>query len=419
MNVAKIFNNERKFLNNIVFTILIGVVIHFLNYIFNIYLARNLDNTDFGTYNAALGIIYFIQIPVIAIQTAITKKVAQNRNFDLRQFKIRSTIQLGVVAIILTLLFILFGDYVASVANIPDKYIIPLAAAVFGAILTPIAKGFLLGLEKIITVNIVLLLETILKFAMGYLAITYTLDLTLPILANVIPAFISLIVILPLINTSSIKIPTQKLQIEYKSVLLIFITFLLLNSPFTIDLILVNPEVRASYGALSLVGKMVYFASITIASVMISKLANEADALRKRTIIISLIISALTGLFITTIFYFYSETIVSIMFKGMYLEIVPYVVMYGIAMTGYALAFMVISSLLVKDSYFHIYFLLVLTILQILLFSYNNNTLQDAFNNQMVIYSTLTVFMLVTLSYYVIKNGKTNKKEIIYGSQRI
>lgn len=77
MNMHKYLNGEGNFLKNILITIFIGGLISFLNYLFNIYIARNLDSNNFGLYTAALGIIYLVQIPAIAIQTAITKKVAQ------------------------------------------------------------------------------------------------------------------------------------------------------------------------------------------------------------------------------------------------------------------------------------------------------------------------------------------------------
>src|SRR5690606_17562824 len=126
MNLSKYFKGDQTFLKNIFITIFIGVIVNFLAYLFNIYLARNLGSTDFGLYNAAIGIIYLVQIPAIAIQTAITKKVAQKRDFNLEKFKIQSILQLSVIAVVLSLIFILFGEKIAAVANIPMKYILPL-----------------------------------------------------------------------------------------------------------------------------------------------------------------------------------------------------------------------------------------------------------------------------------------------------
>lgn len=412
MNIAKYFNGEKTFLKNVLITILIGGIVSFLNYLFNIYLARNFQEYDFGLYTAALGIIYLVQIPAAAIQTAVTKKVAQKKNFDLEKFKIKSTLQLSIIAVILSLLFILFGDKIANYVNIPTKYILPLGIALFGAVISPIPKGFLLGLEKIGTLNIILLLETILKFGMGYYAISNNLDITIPILSNVLPALLTLIIILPFVKTKSIEKPKEDINIEYKGLLLLFITFLLLNMPFTLDLLLVNPDIRPEYGALSLVGKIVFFASTMTASVMISRLANQEDHLRKKTIVMSLGVAAATGIAISIIYFLFTNLIVKIVFDGMYMSITPYIALYGIAMTAYAVSYMLINSLLIKGSYLHIIFLTALTALQLVLFMTNNRTLHDAVFNQLVIYGILFIFTLIILIFYIFKqNGQRKNKE--------
>ncbi|KKP63700.1 MAG: hypothetical protein UR61_C0066G0005 [candidate division WS6 bacterium GW2011_GWE1_34_7] len=412
MNIGKHINKDRVFVNNILITIFIGVIVNFLNYLFNIFLARNLDSTDFSVYNAAIGIITLIQIPAIAIQTAITKKVASNKNFNLERFKLHSTIQLGIVALVLSSIFFLLGDYISDIANIQTKYILPLTIVVFGAIVSPVAKGFLLGLERILAFNMVLLLETILKFALGFVAIYLATDISLPILAFALPPIFTLILILPFVKTGKEIHPKTELRLNYKNVSLIFLTFLLLNIPFTLDLILANPDVRASYGALSLMGKIVYFGAVTIASLMISKLANSKKQLRRKTLVISLAVSGLTGICISILYLIFTKEIVNIVFDGMYIEIVEYIVPYAIAMTIYALSYMVITSLLVDDSYLHIYFLLFLTVLQVILFRINNESLYDIFVNQLVIYGILGIFVFLILIFYIFKNnGKNPKRE--------
>ncbi|HBB64413.1 MAG: polysaccharide biosynthesis protein [candidate division WS6 bacterium GW2011_GWF2_33_92] len=410
MNIGKHIREDRVFVNNILITIFFGVIVNLLNYLFSVFLARSLDASHFGLYNAALGIITLVQIPAIAIQTAITKRVASNKNFNLEKFKLKSTIQLVIVATVLSLLFYASGKYISDIANIPISYIPALTLVVFGAIVSPIAKGFLLGLEKILSFNIITLLETALKFIFGFLAIYMEADITLVILAFALPSIITSLFVLPLTKTKSDIQPTKEIKLNYRQISLIFVTFFLLNVPFTLDLILVNPEVRASYGALSLLGKIVYFGSVTIASLMISKLANSKKHLRKRTLLISLVVSGLTGITITGIYCLFSTEIVNIVFGGMYLDIVEYLVPYAIGMTAYALSYMVITSLLVDDSYIHIYFLVFVTLLQIVLYQMNNTTLYDAVINQFIVYGVLSLFVFLILIFYIFKkNGKESK----------
>lgn len=411
MNLGKHITVDRGFINNILITIFFGIIVNLLNYLFSIFLARNLDTTNFGLYSAVLGIITLIQIPAIAIQTAITKRVASNKNFNLEKFKLKSTLQLTAIALAISLIFFILGDYISDMANIPEKYIPVLAFVVFGAIVSPVAKGFLLGLEKILSFNIVALLETAFKFVFGFIAIYLDADITIIILSFALPSILTSVVILPLTKTKSDIKPIKEIKLNYKQISLIFITFFLLNIPFTLDLILVNPEIRASYGALSLLGKIVYFASITIASLMISKLANSKKHLRKKTLLISIVISALTGVAITGVYCIFSKQIVDIVFGGMYIDIIEYLAPYALAMTVYAVSYMVITSLLVDDSYIHIYFLIFITVLQVILYSINNMTLYDVFINQIIIYGVLSAFVFFILIFYIFKNGKNPKRE--------
>lgn len=410
MTILKYFKNEKTFLRNILIALSVGTLVSFLNYIFNIYLARNFSSNYFGLYTAAIGIIYLVQIPSAAIQTAITKKVAQNREVNIKKFKIQSTIQLGIVALILSLLFLLFGEYIAAFANIPKQYILPLAIALFGAILSPIPKGFLLGLEKIGTVNIIMLLETVLKFVMGYYAISRGLDITIPILANVIPSFLTLLVVFPFLKTGSNEFAKKKISLKYKELILLFVTFFLLNMPFTLDLILVNPDIRPAYGALSLIGKIVFFASTMIAGVMVSKLANQQTKLRKKTLLISLGIAAFTGLGLSLIYFLFTDIIVQFVFNGMYNEITPYITLYAIGMSAYSISYLVINFLIINNSYRYLILLIFLTILQYVLYQINNQTLRDAFINQLIIYGILFLFTVLILIFYILKR---NEKDYI------
>ncbi len=411
MNLSKHITQNKTFFNQILITLVIGVLVNFLNYLFSIYLARNLISNDFNIYNAILGIITLVQIPAIAIQTAITKKVASKRDFNLDKFKRKSTLQLVVVALIISLVFLLLRNQIAYISNIDVKYIPILSIALFISLVTPVAKGFLLGLEKILSFNMVLLFETVLKFLLGYIAITNNFGLEMIILAFCIPSIITTAFVLPLIKSKGKEEDKKEIKLNYKHISLIFLTFLLLSVPFTLDLILVNPEVRASYGALSLMGKIVYFGSITIASLMISKLSNSQKKARKKNLIISLIVSTLTGGIICLVYMLFTNEILQFVYDGAYLDIAKYIVPYSLSMIAYSTSYMIITSQLVNDSYSHIYILFAVCVLQVVLYNLNNNTLNDAFINQVVIYGVLFILVLLILIFNIYKsNGKSKAK---------
>jgi len=395
---------DRNFITNLAITTLFGGMISFLNYLFNIYLARHLVESDFGIYSAAVGIIYLIQIPVVTIQAYITQKVAKNSDFDLSNFKKKSIIYFSSIGILLALLFIFFRGYLESYIGIPQEYAYSLAFVIFASVFSPIAKGILFGLQKILAVNILMFVETLLKFSLGYIAIYYVRNLNIPILANGLPFILSGLAVLPFIKfTNNVS---KNIKIDLKHLSNIFIAFLLLNSPYMLDLILVHPDVRATYSALSLTGKIVFFASTTISMTMFATISKQIkNEIKIRYLTYSCILALFIGLLISTGYIFFSNDIVKIVFHGKYLEISNYIGIYGVGMSIYAVSYL-LGMYLIGEKRKYIGIILILPIVQYMLYSKDNYSLQTVTKNQLIIYLTLLSLLILLLKSK--SDAKTN-----------
>ncbi|KKP64198.1 MAG: hypothetical protein UR61_C0051G0001, partial [candidate division WS6 bacterium GW2011_GWE1_34_7] len=271
--IKNILTGNSLFIKNLLLTSVFGGLIGALNYAFNIFVARFTTLEIFGIYGAVLGIIYLIQIPALSIQALVTKVVAKEKSFNLNSYKWSILLQFTALGIVFGFLFLLFKKNISNIATIPSDLIIYLAITFVLAFVSPISKGLLLGKERIFTVNLLLFLETILRFGIGYFAIKTNAPLPLLILSCAIPSVITTLVALPLINLKGDG-EKKSIPIDLKELFLATVSFLLLTIPYTLDLILVNPEFRAQYSGVSLLGKLVYFAAITIASVMFARLSN-------------------------------------------------------------------------------------------------------------------------------------------------
>ena len=286
----RLSNKEQHFIKNLLLAVVLGSFIGLFNYLFNIFVARYTVESVFGVFSAAMGIIYLLQIPALSIQTILTKTVGEQRDVNWKKFKLKSLLIFTAVGFLFSVIFYLSKDYILDISNIPSESILPLTLVFLFSFISPISKGFLLGKEKIVTVNLLLLLETTSKFILGYIAIKMGGDITLLILATALPAVVFGLIALPFIKLDSKKEKiTKKPTLNYKELLLMTGSFLLLNTPFTLDLILVNPNFRAEYSALALVGKIVFFAATTISSVMFARLVNQEKSKKERkTLLISL-----------------------------------------------------------------------------------------------------------------------------------
>lgn len=398
--VKNILTSNSLFVRNLLFTSVFGGLIGLLNYLFNIFVARFTTMEIFGIYSATLGIIYLIQIPALSIQALITKAVAKNKLFNLNSYKWNILLQFTLLGVVFGGIFLLFKESISNIATIPSDLIIYLAITFFLAFVSPISKGLLLGKERIITVNLLLLFETILRFVIGYFAIKTSAPLPLLILSCAVPSVITTLATLPLINLKG-NGEKKSVPIDFKELFLATVSFLLLTIPYTLDLILVNPEFRAEYSGVSLLGKLVYFAAITIASVMFARISNlTKKAEITKSLLVALSLSVIIGLGTTAVLVLFKDTIISVSIGEKYFSVAPYLWIFGLCMTGYALVYMIANYFITQRYYIYILVLLVCSLLQVYLFSVRNESLEMVIVNQVIVYLVLTLgtFGMLTLN---------------------
>jgi O-antigen/teichoic acid export membrane protein len=394
MKSKKTFN---RYVINLLLTTVFGGVIGLINYLFNVFIARFSTEEIFGLYSTAIGAIYLIQIPAISIQNILTKLVGENKKGDISKLKTSSIVSLGLIGFVLASVFYSSSSLFTNNMESSIQLILPLSLTLLLSFLTTIPKGILLGQEKVILVNVILLAETVLKFLMGYVGIKMGGNIHILILANAVPALLSFLITIPFIKSP--KLYKKKLKIPYKSLLLMTISLLLLSTPYTLDLILTPEVFKAEYGALSLIGKLVYFACITIAFVMFSRLSNQKnDRKELETVSVTIFVTLIIGLLITLGIYLFKDLIIDMAFGGKYTDISAYFVVFGLLMSSYAIVYMLANFFFSRDSYWYIGILLFVTVLQIFLFKTQISSFFDIIRNQVIVYSILLVG---TFSYFV------------------
>jgi len=405
----KFESKEKTFLLNLFLTTFLGGVVGILNYAFNILIARYTSLEIFGIFSAALGIIYLSQISGMSIQSLVTKTIAKNKENDLNQYKWNTTISFAIIGVVASIIFFLFKVPISQLASIPKELILYLSLAIIFAFISPVSKGLLLGQEKVITVNLLLLAETVMKFIIGIVAIKIGGNISLLIVANAIPPFLTTLFIIPMIKFEKKK--DTEVKNNWKEFLLMTLSFLLLTMPFTIDLVLVNSSFRAEYSSLSLLGKIVYFACVTTSAVLFARLSNESSFTKQRkSLFLSILLSLFIGLFLSLIYFFLGEKIISLSVGDSYLKINTYLGMFGLCMTGYSIVYMVANFFIARGTYSYIWVLLSASILQITLFSTRNNYLYEVVQNQVILYTCLTLSTILFLLFNFKKNRNEENK---------
>lgn len=405
----KFQKKDISFIKNLFLTTVLGGVVGVLNYLFNIFVVRYTSQEIFSTFSAALGIIYIVQIPGTSIQALITKTVAKNKEKNLSYYKWNSLLVFSLIGLISSVIFFFSKTPISILASIPTDIVIYLAITLLFSFVSPIAKGFLLGKEKIVTVNLLMLLETILKFGIGAIAIKLGGNISLLILANSVPAILTTLFVLPMLK---VKKDGEHIKNNFKELILITLFMLLLTMPYTIDLVLVNESFRAEYASVSLLGKLVYFACIMTASVMFARLSNEEKKEgQKKSLLISLLLAFCIGAFISLVYFFFSNEVISLTVGSQYMTVDKYLGTFGLCMTGFALVYMVANYFISQGIYRYLYILLFVSILQVSLFIFRNNSLENVMQNQILVYIMLVVLTFVFLIFNFKENSYEGKKD--------
>lgn len=410
MNIEK---KEKIYIRNLLLTTLFGGVIGFINYLFNIFIARFTPEYTFALYSTAIGLIYLIQIPLTSIQNVLTKGVGETKNANIERLKQNSIFTFTLIGLVVSSLFFFIIPLVTDSSQIPRELIPPLSMALLLTFLSPISRGILLGKEKVILFNAIWFIETVMRFVIGYIGIQMGGNIHILILASAIPSFVSLLVVLPFLKSKEGK--TRKVKIDFKAIGLMTISLLLLSAPYTLDLILTPQPLKAEYGALSLIGKIVYFSCTTIAMVMFARLANQKDGDgEKKTLGVAVLITLAIGVGMSIFIYLFRDLIISLAFGEKYFEISKYFITYGVLMSAYAVTFMFANFFFSRDSYQYIFILLFITIVQVILFRGEISNLSSIVGIQVIVYSLLLFLTVLYFVYNFIykRNVRKVKKDV-------
>ncbi|MFA4887217.1 MAG: oligosaccharide flippase family protein, partial [Candidatus Nanoarchaeia archaeon] len=282
------------------------------------------------------------------------------------------------------IIFLLLHTFIADFLHIPPNTLLLFSPILLFSLLMPVPRGILQGLQSFKSLGINLTLEGLVKCTVGIGLILLGFKVYGAIIGVVLSIlFAFLFTYKPL---KSYLIRTKEIVVSkdvYSYAFPVFIALLILTSYYTLDVLLVKhyfPEAEAGYyAALSLIGKMIFFATFAIGNVMFPKVA-EMHALNKdneHLLNKSLSFMGL-GAVIAIIGYFvFSKLIVSLLFGKDFLSITPLVGWIGIAMAFFSLTYLLsLYNLSINRTKF-IYLLAFFLILELtLIFLYHNSLAQ-------------------------------------------
>lgn len=413
----KLFKNKNKIFwdSFIIFSTM--MIMNVSGYFYHFYIGRVLGPAEYGVLGSLLAILYFIIVPLNTVQTGITSFVSNFRAKDekgkIAYLYFKALKRLFIYGVIIFVVFIILSPLIASFLHIPSvKPIILLSSITILALLIAVTRGVLQGLQNFKGLGATFISEGLAKLIFGILFVYIGLRLYGAISALVISYMFALIlgiILLKPINKikKRIKFDTKKVY-KYSFPVLIMLSSLTIF--YTVDVFLVKhyfDAVQAGYyTALSLLGKIVFFASWSISMVMFPKVV-ELNAINKKHSHVlnkSLLVVLLICIPITLVYFIFSKLMVFILFGQKYLGISNMVGWFAIVMVFFSLSYTISFYNMSLNRKKFVYLLIFFNILEIILIAIFHTTLWQVIWVLMFIMITLFLILII----YTLKIKESN-----------
>jgi len=346
----------------------IGVgLFNVFNLLYHFFMVRYLSPAEYGHLNTLMALFMVISVPASTVQTTATKFVSSfqvlNR-YDLARALLRHLLLLmTIVGTGIFLLILLGSSRLSSFFQFDSQgLIILLGMVLLFVMVIPVPWGGLQGLQKFGSLTLNLIVNGVLKFALGILFVLIGLGVMgamgAILLSYVVTTFLSLIILqmsLPKGGSGGKEGDPEFADRSYFSevyqylfpVGLTLLCFMVLTN---IDLILIKhfftPIEAGYYSIAQMIGKIILFLPIPVIMVMFPKLTalqgqgrpEEGLSILKQSLIIALIFCG-SAVFAGLLF---PSLIIKVVSGKTYLECIPLVKFFCINMSLFSFIFILL-----------------------------------------------------------------------------
>lgn len=327
------------------------------NYAYHLLMGRMLGPVNYGTLNSLIAIFYLLAIPSVALITVVVKFTtvykAQNdyrRLYSLFRYFGEKFFLLGIAVL---LFFILAKDLIASFLNIRETGAVVLVGSfLLLSLLSTINNGILQGLLNFNFLAANNVFSTLLKVGFGILLVRmgFSVDgaILAVLIAYILPYLISLhpLRFLWQYKPKTIRVERREL---FNYAVPVTVAALGMTSLYSTDIILVKhffPAFEAGlYGALSVVGKIIFFASGTLGIVMFPIISEKFERNKEYHSVLyqAMFLVMISSLLLITVYFLWPKLMIWLLYGSSYLEGASYLGLFAVFISVFSL-----SNLLVQ-----------------------------------------------------------------------
>jgi O-antigen/teichoic acid export membrane protein len=355
-----------------------SLLVAILNYLYHLFMGRMLGPEEYGVLGSLFAIVYLVTFAGATFNKVISKFTAElngiGQKAALKYLIINGLLKISIFSSILFIIYLLFIPLIAKFMHLTDYIgLVIVGLIAFLSILMSVIIGALNGMEKFVWQNGLNLITTALKFSIALLLVYlgFGADGALVAIAIGILAVIG-ISFWPLKNELTTKI-SKKIQTRnvYLYAIPVLIASVLPIVAITLDQVLVKhffTSIDAGfYAAAGNIAKIIWFGSGFLVSAIFPKIVSRKAKGKdtSRLLIKSLIYTSFLAFIGVGILSATPRLIVLLMYGKEYLEIVPIVGLFGVALGVFSINQILIAYNLAMQKYGFLWYILIGLILQI------------------------------------------------------
>ena len=386
-------------------------------------MGRVLGVESYGILGTILAGFYLFNAAFVnTIQTSIAKFTAQFKSTEemgkIKYLLVRSFKKFSLFGVFIFAIYFLFVGMISDFLHI-EKHLLIISGTVFLLfLLIPLGRGFMQGFQDFKALSLNYIVEGFAKLALGILFVYLGYQVMGAIVAIILTYVIAILFFWkPLkrfVTIDTIPFVTKSIYIYSLPVFLMIASLTLF---FSIDVILVKhffSELDAGlYSALSLLGKIIFFGTLSISQVMFPKVSEQHAGGKKtaKLFYYSLLVVLLCIGCALLVYTFLPTLLVSILFGNEFLPMAPYVGWFGLFISLIAIIYLVSFYLISLNKFKFIAFLLLFNLLQMgLIWKYHASLEQVIFLQIGLMLALLLLVVITNLTSFF--SSKPKQMEI-------
>lgn len=327
-------------------------------YLYHLVVGRILGPSGYGELAALLSLSYILNVFAVMLQTVVTKFVAEKTASKqigvIRELVIQLTVALLVVGVVCVGLLFVIAPYIASFLHIRDASVIfflfiGIALTLLGIVYSSVLQGAQRFTQGMILLNV----NALLRLAAG--ASFASLGVTAALAANTVAVLFATLISLWMIRDFIFgKRQTELLALSplFRTSITTFLAVLGISVLNSQDVVVVKhflPALQSGwYGALATMGKIIFFASYSVAYVLLPIVSDRtARGTRSHSLVyISVGIVSVISLSITTGFFLLPKLALGLLYGSAFLAAAPYLGLFGMFSSLYTIAYTMVMALI-------------------------------------------------------------------------